>query len=398
MIAMILAALSLFDAETAAVAHSPAVIEARAKIVEMQALLGVAKSGGAPHAIVNYAQVPQGGTTGTITQRLTTVGAQIALGDIAARNPLVAQAAFDVRNATALAVDAERAERVKTIGLYVDVLKTNEVRRLREAIVASAQADETAAKLRYKAGDAPRLDVVRSDVALAQARAELSQARADETNAATVLANELGAGTASVVLEPLANDGRLYSGTKEGAVNAALVARPEIAAARAEVSAEEAAVRAAHRAVMPGIIAQAGYTAGQDSGINVKGPSANVTLDVPISGANAGKVRAEQARLDQSRARLDGATRTVVNEVGTAYENLRASHEAAQSAAVARAEAMQEIKAAEIGYRNGASSSLDLADARRTYAQAAVAEVTARAALYQAIESFNLAVGAQPQQ
>ncbi len=396
MIAMILASLSLFDAERAAVAHSPAVIEARAKVTEMQALLGVVKSGGAPHAIVNYAQVPQGGATGTITQRLTTVGAQIALGDIAARNPLVAQAAFDVRNAAALAFDAERSERVKTIGLYVDVQRTSEVRRLREAIVASAQADESAAKVRYKAGDAPRLDVVRSDVALAQARAELSQARADEINAATTLGNELGVAANDVSLEPLANGGRSYAGTKQDAINAAIAARPEVAAARAEVHAEEAAVRAAHRGALPGITAQAGYTAGQDSGINVKGPSANVTLDVPISGANADKVRAEEARLEQSRARVDAVTRTVVNEVGTAYENLRASREALQSAGVARAEAVQEIQAAEIGYRNGASSSLDLADARRTYAQAAVQEVTARAAMYEASESFNLAVGAQP--
>jgi outer membrane protein TolC len=176
-------------------------------------------------------------------------------------------------------------------------------------------------------------------------------------------------------------------------VSAALVRRPEIAAARADVRAEEAALRAAHRGVLPALTVQAGYTTGVDTGINVSGPSANVTLNVPLSNAASGRARAEAARLAQAQARAAAASQTVTVEVSTAYESLRAQREAVAASASARSEAQAEVRAAQAGYREGASSSLDLADARRTYAQAAVADAIARAALTQAALTFGLALG-----
>jgi outer membrane protein TolC len=83
----------------------------------------------------------------------------------------------------------------------------------------------------------------------------------------------------------------------------------------------------------------------------------------------------------------------VTVEVSTAYESLRAQREAVAASASARSEAQAEVRAAQAGYREGASSSLDLADARRTYAQAAVADAIARAALTQAALTFGLALG-----
>ena len=397
--AVLIAALTLLDVETAAVAHAPSVVEARQHVKEQEALLDAARGGGLPHVVANYAEVPQAGTNGgTIQQRLTTISGQVILGDIAARDPLIRQAAADLRNAVAAQYGAERTERVRAIGLYVAAIRTHEVLQLRESILANARADRNAAQLRFRSGDVPRLDVVRADVSVARARADVASARADETNARQNLATEIASPSASLDIPTLAQASVSSPAppSQDAAIASALSTRPEIRSAMAEVAAEEAAVRAAKRAILPALTVQAGYTRGTDSGITVAGPSANVTLDVPVSRVGADRTNAEGARLAQAQARLEGAKRAVTTEVANAFESLRAQREAADATATARSEAAAEVQAALIGYREGASSSLDLADARRTYATAVVDDVTARAALDEAILTFALAVGDQP--
>ncbi|MDQ2865934.1 MAG: TolC family protein [Candidatus Eremiobacteraeota bacterium] len=399
MIAALLAAsLTLSDVEREAVAQAPSVSEARARVNEQQALLDAARGGGAPHAVVNYAQVPQGGATGgTILQRLTTVGAQVVLGDLAARNPLVAQASAALRSATATEAGAEVAERIKAIRLFIDAIRTREVTSLRGEIYRAAQADRNAAFVRFEAGDVARLDVVRTDVGVARAQADLATARADEINAKRNLAIEIAAPLNTLQVPTLAQAGAppMLTVSLDSAVQRALANRPEIRSARAEVAAEEYAVRASHRSVLPALTVQAGYTAGTDSGVNVSGPSANVTLDIPVSRVANDRTHAEEARFAQAQARLASATQTVTTEVSNAFESLAAQREAVAAGATARAEAFAEIQAATVGYREGAASSLDLADARRTYAAAVVDDITARAALDESIFTFALAVGEQ---
>lgn len=397
--AVLAATLTLGNVEKASVANAPAVREAREHVNETRALLDAARGGGAPHLLANYTEVPQAGNNGvTIQQRLTTLSGQVILGDIAARDPLVRQAAADVRNATASEFNAERTERIKAIGLFVGAIRTHEVLQLRASILASARADRNAAELRFRAGDVPRLDVVRADVAVARAQADYATARADEANARQNLATEMAAPAASLNIPSLAQAAVTVAipPSRDAAVASALSTRPELQSARAEIAAEEAAVRAASRGVLPALTVQAGYTRGTDSGFTVAGPSANVTLDVPVSNVASDRTRAESARLAQAQARLAGVSQTVTTEVGNAYESLQAQREASAATATARTEAAAEVQAALIGYREGASSSLDLADARRTYATAVVDDVTARAALDEAILTFALAVGEQP--
>lgn len=389
-------ALTLLDVERAAVTHSPAVTEARAKMAEQEALVAAAQGSGAPHAIASYAQTPQGAPpAGTISQRLTTLGAQMTFGDVIARDALVAQAQADLRSARANERNAERAERVKAITLYYDALRTTEIVSVREAMLQGALADQRAARLRFSAGDAPRLDVVRADVALARTRADLAQARADASNARTAL--DIETGLQSVVLAPpqaLANTlPAILNLSKDDLSARAIAHRPEIVAAREDVASETFALAASHRAILPALTAQAGWTTGIDSGINVSGPNATITLDLPLSGVAAQRAKAQQARLAQARARLDAAVQAVTLEVVSAYETLHAQTDALHATTAARSEAEQELRAAQLGYREGASSSLDLEDARRTYAQAVLDEITAQSALDVERERFALALG-----
>jgi multidrug efflux system outer membrane protein len=391
------AVLSLADVQSRALARAPAVVEARARVDEAQANVDAARGTGFPHAVADYNEVPQAGPIGgSVLQKLTTYGAQINLSELIGRDPAVAAAQHALRAAQESERDAERAERIKAIGLYVDVERTQAVRRLREAIVASARDDQRAAKLRYAAGDAPRLDVVRADVALASAQADLAAAVADESNAILALAVESGDPAVEVEPMPDALERLLPDGVADAALARALARRPEILIAQADVASEEAAVRGARAAALPAITAQAGYTTGVDTAANVGGPSANVTLDLPLSGTNAGRVHAEEARLAQARARLNAALQAVTLDVRAAFTTLAAQRGAVRATTQALREARDEVRAAEIGYREGASSSLDLADARRTYALAAVEDVTARAALYETIQTLRLIAGDVP--
>ncbi len=392
---LVAAVLTLVDVERAAIANAPTVIAARERVREQRAVVAQTGASRMPHAFASYAQAPQGGTIGTITQRLTTVGGQFALGDVAGTSAALAQARSEVRLAQAQEAGAREAERMRAVGLYFDAIQTTDIERLRERIVAAAQADRRAARLRYAAGDVPRLDIVRADVALASAQADLARARADRDNALGALSLEIGTRGAALDLPSRARVGIADPAAiaAAAAVGIGLRLRPEVLAARAGVAAEESAVSVAEQARLPGFTAQLGYTTGVDGGLNVKGPSANLLLDVPLSGIGADRVAAEQARLAQARARLAGAQRLVEGEIEAAIRSYAADREALVAATRARDEAAAEVTAAAIGYRNGASSSLDLQNARSTYAQAAIGAATAAATLDRAVATLHLVMG-----
>jgi outer membrane protein TolC len=394
--AFVLATLSLSDAQTAALAHSPVVAQARAAVRERQALVNAASVGNVPHAFANYAQLPQGGNfNNVVTQRLTTAGAQISLSDLAQRDALTGQARGDLRAASADELNAERNERVRTISLYFDAMRTRDVLALRRRIVASEEADLHAAHLRFANGDAPQLDIVRGDVALAEGRAALASAQADADNAVHALAVEIGVDDTQIDLPALASitSQSNVPTSVDVAVALALTQRPEIASAKAAISSEEAAVRIARGARLPGLTAQAGYTTGVDTGIPVSGPNVNVTLDVPLSRAANDRVAAESARLDAARFALDAQEQAINTEVASALRSYRADVDAASAAARARREAEAEVRAIAEGYSAGASSSLDLSDARRTFAEAAVNDTVARATVLEARATLDFLMG-----
>jgi len=395
--ATLAAALGLADVERATLARSPGVAQARAAVREKRALVAAAGGSGAPQAFASYAQSPQSGDAGTIVQHLTTAGAQIALGDIAGRAPAVAQAQADLRAAEADLIGAERTERIASIALYVDALRARDVRALRDAIEATGRADARAAKLRFAAGDAPRLDVVRADVALARDAADAAGARADEANARHALAVEMGVADDDVAL-PASLDAvaTRMPASADAAVAVALAHRPELTSDRAALAAEDAAIAAARRGGLPSLTAQAGWTTGTDAGRHISGPSATVTLAVPISNANAARVEAERARRDQAAAHLDGDEQRIRVEVAAAWRSYFAARDAAAAGDRALAEAAAEVRAVETGYRDGASSSLDLSDARRTYAQVAIDRLVAAGAARQAAALFAESLGVTP--
>lgn len=388
------AQLPLDAAEQKAIAISPEVTQARERVNENQALLNAARGIAAPALTANYTQAPQGGNdNNTITQRLTTIGAQITLGDYLAWNASVRQAYFTLAGAQYDLLDALRTERIKVSGEYFAALKALATAELRRQDLAGAASDLRSAQIRFKAGDAPRLDVVRAQVALASAQTNLDAARVDVQNAEQALGIETGQSDtafsrligAPAPTPPPADVNR--------AVARALAQRSDLLSAQQAVQAEEAAVRVAQRAVLPTVTVSAGYMTGVDSGVNVHGPSANVNVALPISHTASDRVAAERARLAQSQAKAQSVHREIVIAVSSAARSYAESLRAVQSATRARVAAQEELRATQTGYRNGASSSLDVADARRTFVQAALAELNAVYAQAQAAATLEEEMG-----
>jgi outer membrane protein len=387
-------ALPLSNALQHAVTLSPDVAQARERVNENAALLAAARSGASPALIANYSNSPQGiGTNQTAQQSLTTVGAQVVLGDYLAYSPLVRQAAFTLSAAQYDYINAQRDERIKVIGEYYTALKAAATLDLNMQSLQSVRRDLAAAQLRYRAGDAPRLDVVRSQVAVTGAQAAVDSARVDLANAEDALATETGMSMQSFRnLRPAAGSSDPPPDA-DRAVTRALAQRSDLASAQLAVRGEEAAVRAAQRSIFPAVTLQAGYTSGIDSGQLVHGPSVNANLALPISHEARDRTNAERARLAQAQYKAAAIERQIRLDVAAAARTYEQSISASQAAARARVEADQELRATELGYRSGASSSLDVSVAQRTYQQAALNELSAVYAQVQAAAVLQEDIG-----
>ncbi|MDP9110191.1 MAG: TolC family protein, partial [Candidatus Eremiobacteraeota bacterium] len=371
-------ALPLSAAQAGAVSNAPDVAAARARVRENQYILAATRGARAPAATFNYVQNPQAGPTGgTITQRLVTLGGQITLGDYFIYGPAVRQAQENLIVAERDLQNAERAERAKTAGLYFIALRSGASVALRQDSLRSAIADRQAAQKRYITGAAPRLDVVRADLAVSRANADLDGARVARADAVQALSIETGLpANAFMRVRPSRLSGVAVL-EPSVAVKRALALRSDVASAQAAVNAEMAAVDVSRRGILPAVTFSAGYTRGTDAGVTVHGPSANLLVSLPISHVSADRSAAEEARLEQSRARLAAVARQIEIDVSSAARSYAASIRAVQAATRVREEAAAELRAVEIGYRNGASSSLDVSDARRTYVAAQIDELNA---------------------
>ena len=393
---LLYARLTLQAAQVDALTVSPEVAIARGKLAEAQALYDQARATYGPALIGNYAQSPQAGQTGsgTVEQRLTTVGASWTLGDLFAYAPAVAEAGAALQSARMSLSDAERNQEVEVITAYFTALGAHAVQNARTEELAAANIELHAATLRFSAGDAPRLDVVRAMVAVASAQADVARAQADADTAADTLAVDTGVSAASFqTIVPSEREIPPLKIDANDAITLALARRPDIASARENVAAEEHAVAVARRGSWPLLTLTGGYTTGVDTGIHVAGTSASVDLSLPVTGAAHERVLAEEARLAQALAELQKVERGVRLEVGAAIRDYRAESAALSASERALEGASAEVAATQIGYRSGAIASIDVEAARTAYVQALVNEISALYAQAKARATLNLTVG-----
>ncbi|HEV7228139.1 TolC family outer membrane protein [Brevundimonas sp.] len=283
------------------------------------------------------------------------------------------------------------------IQVYADVLRDEEILRIRESNLTVLQRQLDEANARFEVGEITRTDV-------AQAEARLAQSQADRANARAQLAVSRAAyaavvGQAPGTLTPLPS--LAVPADFDAALAIALVENPSVRSATYGLAAAEGRVALARAEYLPSVRATASYGGSTDD-LGDLGQLADetafragATLSVPIftGGLNASRVSQALEQANAAQIAVEGERRGVLQSVSNAYAqlvsaraNVAAGEEAVRAATVAAEGVRQE---AQVGLR----TTLDVLNGELELRNAEVALATARRNEYVAQANLLLAMG-----
>ncbi|MDE2297930.1 MAG: efflux transporter outer membrane subunit [Burkholderiales bacterium] len=308
--------------------------------------------------------------------------------DLFGRVRALSQAALAQYLATEEARKAVQIALVASVAnTYVSLLADDELLRVTRETLATREDSFKLTRLKFDHGASSELDVRQAEQLLEGARVALAQAqrqRALDTNALVLLLGQ----PVPADLPPAAPlaDQQALPDLPAGLPSELLTRRPDVLAAEQQLRSANANIGAARAAFFPRITltANAGTASTALSGLFKSGSFAftgSATLLQPIfdAGRNQAGLDVAKVNKDIAIAQYEKAIQTAFREVSDALagratlgEQLRAQAAQAQAAQVS-------FKLADLRYRNGASSYLDLLDAQRSLfaAQQALVQVQA---------------------
>lgn len=295
----------------------------------------------------------------------------------------------------------EQSVLANVVTAYVDVRRNQETLRIANENVAvlTRQLDESNA--RFEVGEITRTDVAQSQARLAAAKASQSSAQGNLAIARATYAQIVGQNPTDLAPEPsLAN---VLPTSVEQAFDAAEGSNPGVLAARYAEQAATARVALAKAAYLPTVSAGAslGYDAsevngsGKQFGEYDRAIAGSVTARVPLftGGLNASNVRAARERENAARVAVEGAKRTVIQQVSAAWSTLLATRANLGS----NEEQVRATRIAFEGVRQeqqvGLRTTLDVLNAQLELANAELALVGARRDEYVASAVLLQAMG-----
>jgi outer membrane protein len=290
---------------------------------------------------------------------------------------------------------------------YYDVLLAAQQITVHEASVNLLQKELEDQQHRFDAGTVPKFNVLRADVAVANERPNLIQARNNYRIAKNNLSNLLGYNLPREILEevPLNLTDTLestpYDVNLPDAIQQALARRTELTVLRKTVELEKLNIVNAKSGYKPTVSLFAGY-----GWQNVQF-TAPVELDHDINGWNAGaelqwnifdgalthgKVIQANALYEKSKTDLVDQSRQIEIAVRTAYSDFMEAREVLESQKTVQAEAEEALSEAKSRADAGTGTQLDVLDAETSLTQARTTQIqalhdydTARAKLQRAI-------------
>ena len=290
---------------------------------------------------------------------------------------------------------------------YYDVLQAAQQIIVNEASVNLLGKELDDQKRRYDAGTVPRFNVLRAEVAVANARPALIRARNDYRIAKNNLSNQLGYNlprdiwediplqlTDALVAEP-------YQVDLPAAIAQALEKRTELGALRKAEQLQVENIINARAGYKPSVQVFAGY-----GWRNVQF-SQPIALDHEIHGWNAGaqmnwnifdgfltrgKVMQARAQREKARTDLDDNARQIELQVRTAYSTFIEAREVLDSQQKVQEQADEALRLARARTDAGTGTQLDVLNAETSLTQARTTQIqalhdyaTARAKLERAI-------------
>lgn len=250
-----------------------------------------------------------------------------------------------------------------------------------EATILAARESERAsleslkaAETRYRIGAATPADRLQAQTAAAQATLARIQAEGNAKIAKGILANALGldAQAAPALIPPAeSSPDSAFEQNLETLIAAAKRARPDLAAAEAQVKAAAAGIAAARAVHLPSLSLTANNSY-NDTGATTRGSGIGVTLSIPLfSGfATTYRVRSAEALFEARAAQREQIEKQISLDVWRSYYTLTTSLAAvrASSDLLASAEASEKVAAGR--YKAGVGGILDLINAQSALASA----------------------------
>jgi outer membrane protein len=290
---------------------------------------------------------------------------------------------------------------------YYDVLLAAQQIVVHEASVKLLTKELEDQQHRYNAGTVPHFNVLRAEVAVANERPALIQARNNYRIAKNNLANLLGYNLPRDIWEDIPLNlsdtlaARPYHIELPEAIALALANRTELAALRKQVQLERENIVNAKSGYKPTVQVFAGYnwynaqfTPPVDLDHDIRGWNAGAQLswDIFDGMLTRGKVIQARALYEKSRTDVEDRGRQIELEVRTAYSLFIEAREVLDSQKTVQAEAEEALREAEARAGAGTGTQLDVLDAQTSLTQARTTEIqalhdyaTARARLERAI-------------
>ena len=283
------------------------------------------------------------------------------------------------RQAAEINLASTRAQlMLEVVQAYYDAALTERLVEIAEATYKQADATYQQVSVAYNAGSQPEFELVRSQVTRDNQRPTIIRRRADRDIAMLRLRQllEIPASERIAVSVPLDADtlgppAPFAAGVLLASVEAPDVSRAPIRQAETAVQQSEALVRVARSQRLPTITFTSGYgEVAYPSGAIPEDFRRNWTIgavaQVPI--LTGGRLRADvaiaQAEARMAEARLQQARELAALDTQSALEELRASVSAWEASAGTIRQAQRAYEIAELRYREGVSTQVELSDAR----------------------------------
>lgn len=260
---------------------------------------------------------------------------------------------------------------------WLTLLADEELLNLSRRTLTSREESVRLTRLRLDAGVASELDFRQAESLTQAARATLAQQQRQRALDENALALLLGQPVPADILASLAGgtlaNASAMAALPSGLPSELLTQRPDIRQAEQQLIAANANIGAARAAFFPRIslTAQAGTASGELSGLFKSGSwgftlAPSLLLPIFDAGRNQANLDSSQASRSIAVAQYEKAIQTAFREVSDALAGQ--STLAEQSDALQRQAQAEEarLRLADLRYRNGVSSYLDLLDAERS--------------------------------
>lgn len=394
---------SFEDAIRRAVQRSPTAELAAQEIKRSQALVEQARASWYPTLAANatYTRLDSDRElAGRVIQAADSVNANLQLVV-----PVVAPRAWSqsarvkegIEVARLSAEDVRRQVALATGRAFLTVVAQGRVVETSRRARDTARAHEDFARQRFSGGVGNRLDLVRASQERATAETQLAQQELALVRAREALGVLMGeGGPVDVAGEAALSD----PPTLAAALGETVTKRSDVVAQRGRAEVTRKAVRDAYVDYLPNlsVVAQPFYQNPATLVFPTTGWQAQLVFSLPLydGGSRYGLEREREVLHDQARTRLEATVRQARSDVRVAFEAVKRADEALVQAREASRLASEALGLAELAYKAGATSNLEIIDAERRARDADTAAAVAEDAARQARLDLLAACGRFP--